>query len=65
MTTIINNPNNGEGTGEGIMGVIVGIIVLIIAIAIFFVYVLPAMRNAEAPKNDTLEVQVELPTSSE
>ncbi len=45
MATIINNPDSGSGNGGG-MGMLIGGIVLVIIIAIFFVYGLPAIRNA-------------------
>ncbi len=60
MTTVINNPGNNEGSG-GATGLIVGIIALIIVVALFFVYVLPMIRNSPGPKDNSINVKVTLP----
>ncbi len=56
MTTVVNNPGNGEGSGAGM---IIGVIVAIVIIILFFVYGLPALREGNS---DTLDVNVNLPT---
>lgn len=62
MTTVINNP--GDGDSSSAMGVIVGIIVVIILGALFFMYALPAIRGGAAPQDDSgsLNINVDLPT---
>ncbi|MFZ2151707.1 MAG: hypothetical protein WAV09_01210 [Minisyncoccia bacterium] len=63
MTTVINNPGNGEGSG-GVAGIVVGMIALIVVIAIFFVYVLPMIRNSNVPPQKSLDINVTLPTDT-
>jgi hypothetical protein len=70
MTTVINTPGSGNNGDNSGLGMIVGILIAVIAIALFFIYGLPAMRGNEAPKDDSLNVNVTLPagesdTSSE
>ena len=62
MTTVINNPGNGEDSSGGI-GVIVSVIILLIAGALFFVYGLPMMRNSETPKENSIDINVKLPAN--
>ncbi len=60
MTTVINTPRNGEDTSG--VSLIIGVLVVILAIGLFFSYVLPAMRNNNAPQQDSqLDVNVKLP----
>ncbi len=63
MTTVINNPGNGEGS-SGVGGAIVGIIALIIFVAIFFMYILPMIRNSNTPQGKSIDVNVTLPTDT-
>lgn len=48
MATIVNNPGN-TNSGNG-LGMIVGLIVALAIILLFFVYVLPVLRQAGAPQ---------------
>ncbi len=57
MTTVINNPREGDSS----LGMIIGVIVGIILVLIFFVYGLPAMRGTKPPENGSLDVKVQLP----
>lgn len=62
MTTVINNPGGGSGEGSGV-GVIVGVLVAIVMVVLFFVYVLPRIRNNQAPA-DTTNINVTIPSGS-
>ncbi len=61
MTTIINNPGDGEGS-DSLFGSIIGIVLVIILIVLFFVYGLPAIRNSdnttEEPQNSSLDINI-------
>jgi len=47
MTTIINNPDNGESTG---MGFVIGVIfVVVVLLGVFYMYGLPYIKNRSAP----------------
>ncbi|MES2223491.1 MAG: hypothetical protein V4469_01000 [Patescibacteria group bacterium] len=63
MTTIVNNPGNGDGGG---MGAVVVLIVVIVLGALFFMYGFPRMRAQApaAPQNNagSLDVNVKLPS---
>ncbi len=62
MTTVINNP--GGESSDSATSLIVGIIVLVIVAALFFIFVLPVIRNSGTPNgNNTLDVNVKLPAS--
>ena len=63
MTTVINNPGNGEGSNSSV-GIIIGLIVLLVVIGLFFVYGLPAIRKGNAvPQNAGIDVNVKLPVT--
>lgn len=70
MTTVINNPSGNEGPKEdgsnGVAGMVFGVIILIVVVALFFVYVLPAIQNSqvpeEVPNNDNVNIDVTIPT---
>lgn len=62
MTTVINNPGDGQGT-DGTMSMIVGVIVLLVVVGLFFVYVLPMIRDNNAPR-ESIDVNVKLPASN-
>ncbi len=50
MATIINNP--GEHTTEDSgLGLMIGVLLAIVLLAVFFVYILPAIRNSK-PQSD-------------
>ncbi len=63
MTTITNNPGDGESAGSSASIMIVGIVLLVL-VALFFVYGLPAIRagGATSPPSGTVDVNVKLPT---
>lgn len=62
MATIINNPavDGGESSGAAF---IIGIIGVLVLAGLFVVYLLPGLRNADAPvaPNNT-EIKIEVPT---
>jgi hypothetical protein len=62
MTTIINTPPSGESS-DSVLGVVIGVIAILILIAIFFVYILPAMNTNAAPKTNSIDVNVKLPAN--
>lgn len=64
MTTVINNPGNGEGADSGV-GVVLMVIILIVVAGLFFMYALPAIRAGRAaPQNSSIDVNVKLPAGS-
>ena len=64
MTTVINNPGNNTESTDSAIGFVAVIILMIVVIALFFVYVLPMIRNSEAPKNDDIDINVTLPADN-
>lgn len=46
MTTIVNTPPAQKESGGGI-GMIIGLIILVAVVYVFFIYGLPAIRNAQ------------------
>jgi hypothetical protein len=65
MATVINNPGNGEESSSGV-GIIVSIIVFIVVIGLFFVYVLPAIRDGSSAESDgSIDINVELPAGND
>ena len=44
MTTVINTPQPSNDSNNG-MGMIIGLVVLIVFGFLFFIYVLPSLRN--------------------
>lgn len=62
MTTVVNNPG-GSGEGAG-LGLVAGIIISIAVVALFFVFALPAIRGNQAPKDDSIDVNIKLPTGN-
>lgn len=60
MATIINNPGDAADRDAGGTGLIVGILLAVLLGALFFVYLLPAMRNQTTQPNET-NINVELP----
>lgn len=65
MTTVINTPPSGNNSDSG-SGIILGVIVALILVTLFFIYVLPVLRTNmnTAPKNDSMNINVTLPTST-
>lgn len=59
MTTVINNPGNGESS-ESAVSMVVAVIVLVIVVALFFIYALPAIRGNN---QDSIEVNLKLPAT--
>ena len=64
MTTVVNNPGGGSGDSSG-TGMVVGVLLAIIIIVLFFLYGLPALRGNQAPKNDSMDINVTLPTGGD
>ena len=61
MTTVINNPGDGEGMGIGFM---IGILIVVVAVILFFVYGLPAIRASKSqPSTTNITVQVPNPVT--
>jgi hypothetical protein len=66
MPTIINNPPSTGGTESSALVLILSIAVAAGLIVLFFVYGLPAIRGtADAPKNDTVNVNVTSPLTAD
>lgn len=63
MTTVINPPGNAESSNSAIT-LIIGLIALVIVAALFFVYVLPEIRNPGAPKDGSIDVNIKLPADN-
>jgi hypothetical protein len=63
MTTIINTPPSTESSDSG-LGIVLGIIVGIVIVILFLIYGLPLLRNKPAATNDTVNVNVQLPTDT-
>jgi hypothetical protein len=63
MTTIIITPS-GESTGSNAFGLLTAILVLIVLGALFVIYALPKLRNVDAPKSNSLEINMTTPTSN-
>ncbi len=64
MATIINNPGNGEETDSG-LSMVMGVVLLLVIVGLFFIYVLPIIRNNQAvPQNSTIDVNVKLPAGN-
>jgi len=64
MTTVINNPGNNEvpavvqpsGTGP-----IVAVMITAVLVVLFFVYILPFIRNVQNTKSNGIDVNVKMP----
>ncbi|MCX6713247.1 MAG: hypothetical protein NTY66_03520 [Candidatus Vogelbacteria bacterium] len=64
MTTVINNPGNGEGSDSG-AGLVIVVVVLLIAGGLFFIYGWPAIRGTgTVPQNTNVDVNVKLPAGN-
>lgn len=61
MTTVINNPGEGQGSA---MGWIIGAVIAIILLYVFFAYALPAMRGAAPADNGGANINVTLPAGN-
>lgn len=62
MTTVINTPGNGQNVESG-AGWMVAIAILVVAVVLFFVYGLPMIRGENAPKQDGMNVNINLPSN--
>ena len=62
MATIINNPGDSSDRNAGGTGLIVGILLAVLMVALFFLYLLPAMRNQTTQPSGT-NINVELPSN--
>lgn len=59
MTTVINSPGNREDSG---MGIFFGVVGALILIALFFVFVLPTLRDTDTTSEEgTTQINVQLP----
>lgn len=66
MPTIINNPPPVGAKESSAWVLMLGVAVAIALIILFFVYGLPAIRDtADAPKNDTVNVNVTSPLTAD
>lgn len=61
MTTIINTPPSADNATSG-LSIVLGVIVALALVVLFFVYGLPALRNAKPAQNDSINVNVTTPT---
>lgn len=64
MTTIINTPPSVDSADSG-LGLVLGIIVAIMILVLFFIYGLPYIRDNSTPKNDSINVNVQLPSTNQ
>lgn len=56
MVTIINNPGSGDGGDNG-SGVLIGAILVVVVVgAFFFIYGLPAIREANTNTGPTINI---------
>lgn len=66
MPTIINNPPSTGGTESSTLVLVLSVAAGIALIILFFVYGLPAIRKtADAPKNDTVNVNITSPLTAD
>jgi hypothetical protein len=67
MATIINNPRGNDGSSDGMVSLVIGVVLLIMIVALFFLYALPAIQNAnqapEAEQGGAIDVNVVMPAS--
>jgi hypothetical protein len=64
MTTVINNPGNGDDS-SGVAGMIIGVVVLMLIGALFFIYGLPLIRNGiNNTPSKSIDINVKLPVDS-
>ena len=72
MTTIINTPPQPAERSESGAGIVLGVIVALVLVAIFFIFVLPALRGSyaapssgyTAPTGGNVNVNLQAPASS-
>lgn len=62
MTTIINGPGGGEETNS-LVSVLIAIILLVLVAWLFFLYVWPSIQTNQAPKADTIDINVTVPST--
>jgi len=60
MTTIINNPGDGEEPNS-VFGILMGIIMLFVIVGIFIVYILPMMQNSQTAETTDINVNITTP----
>lgn len=60
MPTIINNPGNNSEDSSG-AGIIIGVVVALVLVVLFFVYILPTLRDGNEP--NTTNIDIELPAT--
>jgi len=63
MTTVVTPGGRDEGAG---LGLVMGVILTIAVIALLVIFGLPAIRGqapAAIPQNDSIDVNVKLPTT--
>lgn len=53
MATVVHHTTPSGATSESIVGTIIGVIVIALLAITFFVYGLPALRNAATPSGGT------------
>lgn len=65
MTTLINNPGNGDRSDSSV-GAVVGVITLLVFVGLFFIYILPAIQAGGAtPKGGSIDVNLKLPPGTD
>lgn len=62
MSTVINNPGNNEESADSVIGLVSGLILLIFVVALFFLYILPMIREPnQQAQNETINIEVQQP----
>lgn len=65
MATIINTPGNtADDSGSNLVLAVVLVVLIIGAAVLFFVYGLPMINNATVPAPNSINVNVQLPTTA-
>lgn len=60
MTTIINNPGDGDESNSA-FGMVVGVIMFFVIVGVFIVYILPMIQNSRTAETTDIKVDVTLP----
>lgn len=60
MSTIINNPGDTNGDSSGV-SIIFGVVLAVVFGGLFFLYILPMIRNEATPSSTITEIKVSIP----
>ncbi len=62
MATIINNPGDPTAREDSGLGLMIGVLIAIVLLAVFFVYILPAIRNNSASRDEGGNINLNVTT---